>query len=108
MEEKRKAVRVEKPLIIQYAHSSSDLVKPLVWDSTTAKNISIEGMLLNTDKIFAKNEKFLLRFVLLTDSVYHLEFVAEVIESLPYRTRIKFINLDEQQKKIISDYLGVY
>ena len=102
MEQKRKNARVEKPLIIQYAQSTPE---PLRWDSTTIKNISTEGILFNSNKLFAKNEILQLRFTIPTDPFNRLEAVGEVVESLVYRTRIKFINLGEHEKKIIGDYV---
>ena len=96
---------MEKPLIIQYAYRSPDPLKPPIWDSAIIRNISFEGVLLNTSKIFNKNEKLLLRFIIPTDPSNRLELEGEVIESLIYRTRIKFINLDDLQKKAIKDYV---
>jgi len=105
MQEKRKTVRLEKPLVVQYAHNSLDPVKPLIWDSTTTRNISIEGIFLNTSKIFEKNEKLQLRFKIPNDPHNQLEITGEVMESLARKTRIKFSDLDEHQKKIIGDYI---
>ena len=103
MQEKRKAARVEKTLIIQYAQSSPGLPS---WDTTTIKNISVEGILFNSNKLFAKNERLQLRFIIPTDPSNRLEVVGEVVDSLFYKTRIKFINLGEHEKKLISDYVG--
>ena len=104
MEEKRKTIRVEKTLIVQYAQSTLDL-KPLRWDSTTIKNISIDGMLFNTDKIFVNNEQLQLRFSIPTYPFNRIEVIGEVVESLTKKTRIKFVNLREDQKKVISVYV---
>jgi len=102
MQEKRKIPRIEKSLIIQYALSTPE---PLRWDSTAIKNISTEGILFNANKIFANHERLQLRFIIPTDPFNRLEVVGEVVESLVNRTRIKFINLGEHQKKIISEYV---
>jgi hypothetical protein len=108
MQEKRKTVRVEKTLTVQYAHHSTDPFRSLSWDTTTAKNISIEGILLNSNKLFAKKEKLQLRFAIPTDPYNQLEVVGEVIETFTpsHEIRIKFINLGEPEKKIIGDYVG--
>jgi len=103
MEEKRKTTRVEKTLIVQYAQSTPE---PLRWDSTTIKNISIDGMLFNTDKIFVNNEQLQLRFSIPTDPFNRIEVIGQVIESLAKNTRIKFVNLRDDQKKVISDYVN--
>ncbi len=104
MEEKRENARVERPLIIQYAQSTPE---PLRWDSTTIKNISTEGILFNSNKLFAKNEILQLRFTIPIDPLNRLEAVGEVVESFVsgHGTRIKFINLGEHEKKIIGDYV---
>jgi len=107
MQEKRKTTRVEKTLVMQYAHNSSDSLRPLSWDTTTVKNISIEGILFNSNKLFAKSEKLHLRFTIPSDPFNRLEAIGEVVESLVqgHGTRIKFINLGEHEKKIIGDYV---
>jgi hypothetical protein len=108
MQEKRKTVRVEKTLTVQYAHHSTDPFRSLSWDTTTAKNISIEGILLNTNKLLAKGERLQLRFAIPTDPFNHLEAGGEVVETLipSHEIRIKFINLGEPEKKIIGDYVA--
>ena len=104
MEEKRKTARVEKPLIVQYAQSAVVLLR---WDSTTIKNISQEGVLFNTNKTLVKSEKLHLRFTIPTDPFNRLEIEGEVVESFVqgHGTRIKFIDLSEQQKKVLCDYV---
>lgn len=105
MEEKRQNTRVEKALVIQYAQSTAE---PLRWDSTTVKNISVDGILFSSHKLFAKKETLLLRFMVPTDPFNRLEASGEVLESFVHghETRIKFINLGEQQKKALSDYVA--
>ena len=95
---------MEKPLIIQYAQSSAE---PLSWDTTTIKNISVEGILFNSNKLFVKNERLQLRFAIPTDPFNRLEAVGEVVESFVHghRTRIKFIDLGEREKKLIGEYV---
>jgi len=102
MQEKRKTVRIEKTLIIQYAQITPE---PLCWDSSTIKNISVEGVLFNSNKIFTNNAKLQLRFTIPTDPYNRLEATGEVVESFANRTRIKFIDLGEHEKKMISDYM---
>ena len=108
MQEKRKTVRAEKALIVQYAHNSTDPFRSLSWDTTTAKNISTEGISLNSNKLFAKSERLQLRFSIPTDPFNHLEVTGEVLETFipSHEIRIKFINLGEPEKKIIGDYVG--
>lgn len=111
MQDKRKTVRVEKALVVKYAQSTPEPLRwdsePLRWDSTTVKNISASGILINTFKVFAQNEKLLLRFLIPTDPFNPLEVTGEVVDSFTHGhgTRIKFIDLTEQQKKLIGDYV---
>ena len=104
MDEKRKTTRVVKALTIQYAQSTA---KPLRWDSTTIKNISTEGILFNSNKLFAEKEILHLRLRVPTDPFNYLEAQGEVVESFVHGhgTRVKLINLEESQKKIIGDYI---
>ncbi len=104
MEEKRKGVRVARAIVLRYTQNTSE---PLHWDSTSIKDISTEGLLFNSNKIFAKNEIMQLRFTMPTDPLNRLEVASEVVDSFLYGhgTRVKFINLGEQDKKTIDDYV---
>jgi hypothetical protein len=104
LEEKRKGVRVARAIVLQYAQNTSE---PLHWDSTSIKDISTEGLLFNSNKVFAKNEILQLRFTLPTDPLNRLEVASEVVDSFLYGhgTRVKFTNLGADDKKTISDYV---
>ena len=104
MEEKRKDTRIQRPLVLQYAQSTS---VPLCWDFTTISNISRGGILFNSNKLFDKNATLKLRFTIPTHPFDCLEVMGEVVESLvsDYKIRIRFINLNEQEIKIIGDYV---
>jgi hypothetical protein len=105
MEEKRRTARAEKVLIVQYAQSSSDPSRSLIWDSSTIKNISTDGILFNSNKLFAKNEKLQLRFKIPVDPFNYLEAAGEVVGASANKIRIKFIDLDDRQKKVIGEYV---
>lgn len=106
MDEKRKNIRVEKSLVVQYAQNTSG--QNPCWDSTTIKNISADGMLFNSSKLFTKNSILNLRFAVPTDPANRLTVEGEVIESFleGHITRIKFINLGENEKKVINNYIA--
>ena len=101
-DEKRKVSRIEKVLTAQYSKDSQEVTH---WDSTTIKNISVEGILLHTSNIFTKDEILKLRFKLPFDPYHWLDAKGKVIESLQGKTRIQFIELTEEQRKIIHEYI---
>lgn len=102
MEEKRKSPRIEKVLVAQYSHEVDSISR---WDSTTIKNISAEGILLNTNKNFEKDQLLILRFKLPFDPSHWLKAKGKVVESSQLKTRVEFVDLDEEQKKIIHEYV---
>lgn len=103
MEEKRKASRIEKAIVVQY---SICIDGNPCWDSSTIKNISADGILLHTDKNFEKGQLLELRFKLPADPLNWLIAKGQVVESSHCKTRIRFIDLGESQKKIIDEYIG--
>lgn len=105
--EKRKASRIEKVLVAKYSDTSQEVDR---WDSTTIKNISSEGILLNTIENFTKDQVLKLRFKLPFDPYHWLDTKGQVIESFrcnsqQCNTRIRFIELSGEQKKIIDEYI---
>ena len=102
MDEKRKASRIEKVLVAQYSEDEPEVTH---WDSTSIKNISTEGILLCTNKNFTKDQVLVLRFKIPFDPSHWLNAKGKVIESFQCKTRLRFIELNEEQKKIIRDYV---
>jgi hypothetical protein len=103
MEEKRKASLIEKFLVAQYSERPQEDVR---WESTTIKNISTGGILLHTNKNLIKGQVLILRFKLPFDPSRWLNTKGKVIDSFQCKTRIEFIELDEEQKKIIQEYIA--
>ena len=101
-DEKRKTTRIEKVLVARYSSIGQGADS---WDSTSIKNISIEGMLLFTNKTFAKGELINLLLKIPFDPLHWIEAKGQVVESLTNKTRIKFIELGEAQRKLIGDYV---
>jgi len=104
MEEKRKTSRVEKGLVVRFAQKSEQAP---VWDSTTIKNISAEGMLFNSSRLFVKDEILLFNFTVPIYPMNPLKIEGRVVDSFlqGHGTRIQFINLSENDQKVISDYV---
>jgi|GEM_PF-196478 Tfp pilus assembly protein PilZ len=108
MEEKRKFIRIEKTLVVKY---SSEINNRGNWDLTSVKNISEEGMMLDTSKQFQVGENILLMFKIPLDPFNWIETKGSVIESIPYTgktflTRLKFSGISEAQKRLIKDYIS--
>lgn len=100
--EKRKAPRIEKVLVAKYSPSSQEAD---CWDSTMLKNISTEGILLYTKKAFACGEILKLLIKIPSDPFHWMEAKGKVVESLANITRIEFAGLNEEQRKLIRDYV---
>ncbi|TAM38910.1 PilZ domain-containing protein [bacterium] len=100
--ERRNAPRIEKTLTAKYSQASQC---PSCWDSTTIKNISKAGILLNTRKSFPKGETLKLLIKIPFDPFHWLEVEGKVIESIGNATRIKFASLSKEQEQLIRDYV---
>ena len=101
--ERRKAPRIEKVLIARYSPVQQEADS---WDSSTLKNISTEGILLYTNKVFNKGELIKLLIKIPFDPQHWLETNGQVVESLTNITRVRFSGLDDTQKKLIADYVN--
>ncbi len=100
--ERRRAPRIEKALIVQYAQASGS---PSCWDSTTIKNISRTGIFLYTRKNFPKGEILKLLIKIPLDPFHCMKVEGKVVESSANTTHIKFIGLNKEQEKLIHDYV---
>ncbi len=100
--EKRKAPRIEKVLVAKYSLSSQEAD---CWDSSMLKNISTEGILLYTKKTFAPEEILKLLIKIPSDPFHWMETKGKVVESRANITRIKFTELNEEQRKLVRDYV---
>jgi len=100
--ERRRAPRIDKALTVKYAQASQC---PVCWDSTTIKNISTTGILLNTRKNFPKGEALKLLIKIPFDPFHWLEIDGKVIESAANLTRVKFEGLRKEQEQLIHDYV---
>ncbi len=101
--EKRKTPRINKVLVTRYSPIQQEADS---WDAGTLKNISTGGILLFTNKIFNKGEMLKVLIKIPFDPLHWLETNGEVVESKKNTTRIRFLDLGETQKKLITDYIA--
>ena len=107
MEEKRKSVRIEKPLMVKYSPEKDSRDN---WNVAFIKNISEEGMLFDTNKQFPAGESILLMLKIPLDPYNWIETKGTVIDSRPFigstfLTRLKFTSINQAQKNLIRDYV---
>ena len=100
--ERRNAPRIEKALTVKYSLSAQS---PSCWDSTTVKNISTTGILLNTRKNFPKGEVLKLLIKIPFDPFHWMEIEGKVVDSVENTTRVKFMGLRKEQEQLIHDYV---
>ena len=107
-EEKRKSVRIKKALTVRYCYGVDKADKK--WDMTLIMDISEAGMCITTRQRFSLND--ILTFLIKVPSMplEWLEFTGRVVESKEsmvgtHLTRIEFMNLKEDQKKLIREYV---
>lgn len=100
--ERRNAPRIDKELTAKYCQTSQ---YPSCWDSTTVKNISGTGILLNTGKNLAKGEILKLLIKIPADPFHWLEVGGKVVESVTNTTRVEFVGLNKEQERLVHDYV---
>jgi hypothetical protein len=107
-DERRKSIRIKKPIAVQYGHSVNN---KLVWNMSLLKDLSDTGLCIGTDKHFSKDDIFFLRLKLPLTPFEPLDLDSKVIESNKilaglYTTRLEFINVSEKQKELIREYVA--
>lgn len=101
--ERRKYVRINKTFVISYTDMSDAQAKS---DVSQTKNISIGGVLFTTDRDFPPDTILKVKLKL-PDLSNYVEVKVKVIDSLQrikdisYETRVKFIDLKEEEKNAI-------
>ncbi|MDD3345351.1 MAG: PilZ domain-containing protein [Candidatus Omnitrophica bacterium] len=106
MQEKRKAVRIAKSLMVKYSPDGG----ASGWDVSFIKNISEDGVLFDTGREFPAGSQVSLMFKVPSDLQNWIEAKAEVVASEPFigkifLTRFKFIEIGETQKKSVKRYI---
>ncbi|MFH1441135.1 MAG: PilZ domain-containing protein [Candidatus Omnitrophota bacterium] len=113
--ERRKAVRIEKSVMALY--SMDAYAKN--WDMTTVKDISEIGIRISTNRDFSIGETIMLRIKIPLEPFKWLEIKGKVISSslvkdtkkervLFHITQIEFIELKDEDKKLIVKYISWY
>ncbi|MFA5349736.1 MAG: PilZ domain-containing protein [Candidatus Omnitrophota bacterium] len=107
MEEKRKSVRIEKPLTIRYSPESNSKDN---WNVSFIKNISESGISFDTNTQFQVGEIILMMFKIPLDPYNWMETKGSVVDSHPhigktFLTRLKFTSINQTQVNLIRDYV---
>ena len=108
MQEKRKSVRIEKPLMVKYAQEGGGENN---WNVAFIKNISEAGILFDTNKQFPPGENILIMLKIPLDPDNWMETKGIVVESRHFMgsfflTRLKFTSINDAQRALIKDYVS--
>jgi hypothetical protein len=108
-EEKRKALRVNTSLFVQYCFDVNSEEKR--WDITSAKNLSETGVCLQTGKPFEVGATIALRFKIPSRPFDKIEINARVVcsQSIGQGTtsmiRAEFMDVSEDIKGVLREYV---
>jgi len=114
-EERRKSVRIKKVLTVRYSYSVNKDEKK--WDITAIRDISATGMSVSTHYKFSPNDIVTFLIKIPSRPLDWIEFTGRVVgtedlkaisgETLTgaHITRVEFINLKEEQKELIQEYI---
>ena len=107
-EERRKSVRIKKALTVRYSYGVDKADKK--WDITTIKDISETGMCITTRQRFSLNDILTFLIKIPSRPLEWIEFTGRVMGSEESRvdrhlTRIEFMNLKEDEKELIREYV---
>ena len=115
-EERRKSVRIKKVLTVRYSYGIDKDGKK--WDITAIRDISETGMCITTHKEFLPNDTVTFLIKIPSRPLEWIEFTGRVVgfeelraiseESVAgsHITRVEFINLKEDQKELIREYIA--
>ncbi len=114
-EERRKSVRIKKVLTVRYSYGVNKDEKK--WDITAIRDISETGMSVSTHCKFSPNDIVTFLIKIPSRPLEWIEFTGRVVgtedlkaisgETLTgaHITRVEFINLKEDQKELIREYI---
>ncbi|MDP2938212.1 MAG: PilZ domain-containing protein [Candidatus Omnitrophota bacterium] len=114
-EERRKSVRIKKVLTVRYSYGVNKDEKK--WDITAIRDISETGMSITIHQEFSPNDIITFLIKIPTRPLEWIEFTGRVVgtedlkaisgETLTgaHITRVEFINLKENQKELIREYI---
>jgi len=106
-EERRKAIRIKIPLLIQYSKDS------VTWDISPVKDFSVLGAKIISRIKFSTGDNLWLKMRIPLRPSENQELCGKVIEcsESPTHThvlRIKFIYLNEEQKNLVQEYINQF
>src|SRR4030042_1822253 len=114
-EERRKSVRIKKVLTVRYSYAINKDEKK--WDITAIRDISETGMSISTHYKFSPDDIMTLLIKIPSRPLEWIEFTGRVVGSEELTsisgkvvtgsniTRVEFINLKEDQKELIRQYI---
>ena len=108
MEDKRRTERIKKSLVVQYAYENDRGER--VWDISIVRDISEGGMNITTLRDFPVQRVLTLLIKIPSRPFEQVELEGRVCGSEKYGsgtylTHIEFINLKDEQRKIIQKYV---
>jgi len=108
MEEKRRSIRIKKPVTVQYCRNPD--VDEKKWDMTFVRDISQTGMCITLDTSFAPGKILDFRLKFPTAAQKWIDLKGRVVDSKMngYITRIEFVDLKEEDKKLIGEFIAFY
>ena len=114
--ERRKSVRIKKFITVKYSYGDSKNGKK--WDITSVRNISETGMCITTQEQFLPNDIVTFLVKIPSRPLDWIEFTGRVVASEKimatsgqsiaalHLTRVEFINLQEDQKVLVREYVA--
>ena len=116
VEERRKSVRIKKTITVRYGYGINKDEKK--WDMTFLRDISETGMSIATCHQFSANDILTCIIKIPSRPLEWIEFTGRVVGSEElmaisgevvagsHITRVEFINLKEDQKELIREYIA--
>jgi hypothetical protein len=107
-DEKRKTIRISKPLAVQFGIRAGDVYS---WDMSLIKDICESGICLRTGSLMGKNAHCRLRIRMPHRPSEVLDIDSNVVDSTEsrtgiYVTRLRFSNLNEEQLQFLREYIA--
>lgn len=109
--DKRRAIRIRKPLVVQYSRDGK------IWDISHVRDFSVTGIQITTTEILKLGTILKFRTIIPLEPFDWLEFSGKVINSadleapsgelMPesHLTRIEFANITDKQKNLMQKYI---
>lgn len=108
-EERRKAVRIKKPLIVQYMDEAGNKL----WDISSVWDFSELGMMITTEQPFPEEAVLNFRIRLPSHPYESFAIKGKIISSKStrsyiYVTRIEFVDIPQECQDALKEYIKWY